>query len=826
MGSVAAWLPFARAAAIGWVPIARASLPKPPAAIQAKELVVDHVGDVRLVINVSGRRFETWKYTLERFPETLLGSSEKEFFYDESAGEYFFDRDPELFRHILAFYRTGKLHYPKTECLVAYDDELAFFGIMPDLISDCCYEEYKDKKRENQERLMEERIDAPDKRKKDLTLQQKLWTAFENPHTSSVALVFYYVTGFFIAVSVLCNIIETIPCKYLANNVSITCGDLYEKQFFVLDTACVIIFTVEYMLRLFAAPDRCKFVRSIMSLIDVIAILPYYIGLGLQENKDVSGAFVTLRVFRVFRVFKFSRHSQGLRILGYTLKSCASELGFLVFSLAMAIIIFSTIIYYTEKRVTETKFTSIPAAFWYTIVTLTTLGYGDFVPHTVMGKIVGGICSLSGVLVIALPVPVIVSNFSRIYHQNQRADKRKAQKKARMARIRLVKNASGQALTAKKRAHEARMNDFEQGLLGAEELKDEDIFELQHHHLLMCLEKATERDALQQQEEMDVESQRELLDASNSSPPPASPLSVRFPSGGALAQHFQRGWLAQMRRHCADSRWCSCCGTQQQNRHRRGGSSASGSRRSDHREEKVPEMNMYQQHHHHSNQLKYMNINKQSNQMYSCTTATTSVTTPHCNGDDDDENGDVEEGIGIPTRQSKGNFRSANSSPPPPVRIVVSEENDEYEPTQQQKGNGQDEAGDGQQHYHQQQWHGHDENDGDELLGDETADNERRKSSTEEEGEEEGEEMEDKTEKERTRRRRGRRDSSNDNGTTEMPGTDSVGKSSRSRSSTSARDNRCSPTASAGRRRRKRRGWAQKRGKAQAEDEEECMSTL
>ncbi len=111
----------------------------------------------------------------------------------------------------------------------------------------------------------------------------------------------------------------------------------------------MIIFTIEYMLRLYAAPDRLRFVRSIMSVIDVVAILPYYVGLGLQNNKDVSGAFVTLRVFvslpdpessmstlqRVFRIFKFSRHSQGLRILGYTLKSCASELGFLVFSLAM-----------------------------------------------------------------------------------------------------------------------------------------------------------------------------------------------------------------------------------------------------------------------------------------------------------------------------------------------------------------------------------------------------------------------------------------------------------------------------------------------------------
>jgi len=73
-------------------------------------------------------------------------------------------------------------------------------------------------------------------------------------------------------------------------------------------------------------------------------------------------------------IFKFSRHSAGLRILGSTLQSCASELGFLVFSLAMAIIIFSTIIFYAEKNVDSTKFKSIPAAFWYTIVTMTTLG--------------------------------------------------------------------------------------------------------------------------------------------------------------------------------------------------------------------------------------------------------------------------------------------------------------------------------------------------------------------------------------------------------------------------------------------------------------------
>lgn len=456
MASVAAWLPFARAAAIGWVPIASNPLPQPPLNDETVRRE-----DEKFVINVSGRRFETWRNTVEKYPDTLLGSSERDFFYDEQTKEYFFDRDPDIFRHILNYYRTGKLHYPKHECLMAYDEELAFFGIIPDVIGDCCYEDYRDRKRENAERMLDDRISETngEKEQEQRSLREQMWRAFENPHTSTAALVFYYVTGFFIAVSVVANVVETVPCTIISrihqnlryykqqeslaaaaaaaasaqqqsinehnsningsrlfssssirptnsttdqqNSVqstqsstfstyysdhynsynyyyqeaeNLSCGDTFKVAFFCLDTACVMIFTAEYLLRLYAAPSRCKFMHSVMSLIDVVAIMPYYIGLGIKDNDDVSGAFVTLRVFRVFRIFKFSRHSQGLRILGYTLKSCASELGFLVFSLAMAIIIFATVMYYAEKNVDGTTFTSIPAAFWYTIVTMTTLG--------------------------------------------------------------------------------------------------------------------------------------------------------------------------------------------------------------------------------------------------------------------------------------------------------------------------------------------------------------------------------------------------------------------------------------------------------------------
>lgn len=374
MASVAAWLPFARAAAIGWAPIARNPLPQPPVKQVKKR------ADEKLTINISGQRFECWRSTLEKYPHTLLGSVEKEFFYDEEANEYFLDRDPDLFRHILNFYRTGRLHYPKTECITAYDEELSFFGIISDLMGDCCYEEYRDRKRESQERLLDERsAETGDEKEKikSKSFREIIWRAFENPQTSTMSLVFYYVTGFFIAVSVLANIVETIQWTEKKNHKSskiVTLGEQYKDIFFCVDTACVCIFTLEYLMRLYAAPNRCKFMRSVMSIIDVVAIFPYYIGLVIVKNDDLSGAFVTLRVFRVFRIFKFSRHSQGLRILGYTLKSCASELGFLLFSLTMAIIIFATVMYYAEKNVEDSKFTSIPSAFWYTIVTMTTLG--------------------------------------------------------------------------------------------------------------------------------------------------------------------------------------------------------------------------------------------------------------------------------------------------------------------------------------------------------------------------------------------------------------------------------------------------------------------
>jgi len=113
---------------------------------------------VQVRINVSGRLFETMRQTLEKFPDTLLGSDERDFFYDDDTGEYFFDRDPDMFRHVLAYYRSGHMHYPRQECVAAFEEEMSFFGIQSDVIGDCCYEEYRDRRRDNNERLADDQV--------------------------------------------------------------------------------------------------------------------------------------------------------------------------------------------------------------------------------------------------------------------------------------------------------------------------------------------------------------------------------------------------------------------------------------------------------------------------------------------------------------------------------------------------------------------------------------------------------------------------------------------------------------------------------------------
>lgn len=137
-----------------------------------------------------------------------------------------------------------------------------------------------------------------------------------------------------------------------------------------------------------------------------------------QPNQTASLAVLRIvRLVRVFRIFKLSRHSKGLQILGRTIRASMRELGLLMFFLGICIVLFSSAVYFAELDSPYSHFRSIPDAFWWAVVTMTTVGYGDMRPVTPLGKLVGSLCALTGVLTIALPVPVVVSNFNYFYNK-------------------------------------------------------------------------------------------------------------------------------------------------------------------------------------------------------------------------------------------------------------------------------------------------------------------------------------------------------------------------------------------------------------------------
>ena len=161
-----------------------------------------------------------------------------------------------------------------------------------------------------------------------------------------------------------------------------------------------------------------------MNVIDYVATISFYTDLFLQQyvshikNADV---FEFFSIIRILRLFKLTRHSSGLKILLQTFRASAKELMLLVFFLVLGIVIFASLVYYAERiQVNPSNdFSSIPLGLWWALVTMTTVGYGDMVPKTYLGMFVGAMCAMAGGLVVALPVPVIVSNFAMYYSHTQ-----------------------------------------------------------------------------------------------------------------------------------------------------------------------------------------------------------------------------------------------------------------------------------------------------------------------------------------------------------------------------------------------------------------------
>lgn len=309
--------------------------------------------DERVVVNVSGLKFETRQQTLDEFPESLLGNpSKRARYYDHSQQEYFFDRNRPAFDAILFYYQSGgKLLRPANVPMDVFADEIRFYELGEDVLQRVEQEEGY---------IEEEKPVLPEN-----PLQRAVWKLFEFPDTSLAARIIAIISVSVISISIVTFCVETLPqfrpLPELVDKNGTVVREAEDERFrqpwFGLETACIIWFTFEYLMRLISSPDKLVFIRSFLNLIDVVAILPYYITLPMKSSKASSlGVLRVIRLVRVFRIFKLSRHSRGLQILGHTLRASLRELGLLIFFLLIGVILFSSAVYYAEGGEEGTNF--------------------------------------------------------------------------------------------------------------------------------------------------------------------------------------------------------------------------------------------------------------------------------------------------------------------------------------------------------------------------------------------------------------------------------------------------------------------------------------
>ena len=362
----------------------------------------------KVTINVSGEKYQTYKETLEKFPKTLLGDpARRQQYFEDDDNEYFFDRDRHAFAAIIHFYQSdGQIYCPLNVPVHILIGEIKFFELGQDALNQA---------------LDNEGPSSPELPKN--RLQREIWKLFEIPESGVAAnlLTIFSVLIIISSVSILC--IETLPyfkgtnpmpnLPKLGHNRFGHCSSAHQsmfgsphlphpmqqhnnsstdqehskeksnqnrmkgtdwlKIFELCETGIVAWFSLEFLTRFFSCPNKLEFIKSYMNIIDLLAILPYYITLIFDKEGLGLDNIRMIRLVRVLRIFKLSRHSRGLQILGLTLRASIRELGLLIFFLLIGIILFSSAIYYVE----EETFQSIPDAFWWAIITMCTVGYGD-----------------------------------------------------------------------------------------------------------------------------------------------------------------------------------------------------------------------------------------------------------------------------------------------------------------------------------------------------------------------------------------------------------------------------------------------------------------
>ncbi|TNM99390.1 hypothetical protein fugu_012423 [Takifugu bimaculatus] len=357
-------------------------------------------GSSLCILNVGGRRFSFSTELMKRLPLSRLSKlhrcgSESELLelcddYDLDRNEFFFDRHSEAFSFIMLYLQHGKLRFVPHMCELSFYNEMLY------------WEEEPRGPEEPRSRWLE-----------------RVRLTFEEPTSSLAAQILASVSVLFVVISMVMLCASTLPDWKTAETLD---------QHRIIETVCISWFTAECIFRFLVSRDKCEFVRRPLNIIDLLAITPYYVSVTVTsltgENSQLQRAGVTLRVLRIMRIFwviKLARHFLGLQTLGLTLRRCYREMMMLLVFICVAMAIFSALAQLLEHGLDleagNQDYASIPAACWWVIISMTTVGYGDMYPVTVAGRVLGGLCVVSGIVLLALPITFIYHSFVQCYHE-------------------------------------------------------------------------------------------------------------------------------------------------------------------------------------------------------------------------------------------------------------------------------------------------------------------------------------------------------------------------------------------------------------------------
>lgn len=397
-------------------------------------------------LNVGGKVFQIPKQCAIKYPTTRIGSlalcnDQAKLLklcddYSVRKNEFFFDRDPTFFHHVCHFYTSGVLWVIREMCPINFEEEIEYWGLSMRDTQLCCwmvYEEKVDEVRDNlkvdKELMAEIEVKYNDEYFKDMVfgnVRRTLWNVVENPYSSILAKAFSVLSNLFVLLSIVAMSLNTVEELQ-----SYRINDKTHMEWVEIIT--IMFFTFEYLLRLITTPDIKRFVRSGLNFVDMVSVMPYFVQILCEASTDaddvnaqqdlramarvskLSHVLKVVKLLRIFRILKLARHSTGMRAFGFTLRQCYQQASCIFLFIAMGIFTFSALLHSAERETEGSPISSIPYAWWWAAVSISTVGYGDVVPVTILGRIVAFGCISFGIILNGMPISFLFNKFSDYY---------------------------------------------------------------------------------------------------------------------------------------------------------------------------------------------------------------------------------------------------------------------------------------------------------------------------------------------------------------------------------------------------------------------------